>query len=732
MCIKLANTVVFYVCMLVFINKKRIVFTVMMAAESSSESFSESEENEVSEESEVSEEPVTPVGRKRRRSARLENYMRGKSRKAYRVNEDLTKSVSGSPHLEGVCPLCQQALSEVAKGFHRLRHQGTELKKRVKRLPHPKHPERSHYKNTIAQNEWIRANVFDSMGNYLFCQECVVKGLRISKQRLSRQRKVKQNSFQHPITKKKKSEVEAEHLMPFVVMPEGVTSTLKSWWETIPSEHEVDVRFPYERHGLCGCSSNNAKTETKSEFLRFVDENSQPNGRRLDSRNPTHYLLPRFTTISLPKKDDPKYQEKLYTSLVSEFNRTQSERGKGTISDFSAFKWLKEERPKFAIYPHKVDYCDSCAIFKKDIQAKQQVINRLRQSSGAADDIQQAECEKEEIESELGRHKEEARESLSLYKSMTEKCKQQWEEIKELEAKSRTAEEDDKLQTLKHTFTLILSADYQMNKLLPYWGRSPQPGQTYYLQKVTYDVFGIVDHREGAGHVYLVSEICGPKNTDHTVSYLLHYLKSTGSVPGWIKRVQLFLDNAGSTNKNQYLMGSVYEIVERDIFNFFRVSFMIAGHTKFAPDRLFATLAKSFYSADIFNEASFIRVYQQHSSVVFDKGGIVRRWRDIVTQKYSNLPGIRSYHDFLAVKNPGAEAVMKVRELCYTGTLRNTPMHLTKGYTRQFIALPTVNDTYSAQRKVRELSESKLSHLKQMCSNYIQRDEWHELLQDSP
>ena len=63
--------------MLVFINKKRIVCTVMMVAESSSESFSESEENEVSEESEVSEEPVILVGQKRR-SARLENYMRGK------------------------------------------------------------------------------------------------------------------------------------------------------------------------------------------------------------------------------------------------------------------------------------------------------------------------------------------------------------------------------------------------------------------------------------------------------------------------------------------------------------------------------------------------------------------------------------------------------------------------------------------------------------------------------
>ena len=59
--------------MLVFINKKRIVCTVMMVAESSSES----EESEVSQESEVSEEPVILVGQKRR-SARLENYMRGK------------------------------------------------------------------------------------------------------------------------------------------------------------------------------------------------------------------------------------------------------------------------------------------------------------------------------------------------------------------------------------------------------------------------------------------------------------------------------------------------------------------------------------------------------------------------------------------------------------------------------------------------------------------------------
>ena len=106
---------------------------------------------------------------------------------------------------------------------------------------------------------------------------------------------------------------------------------------------------------------------------------------------------------------------------------------------------------------------------------------------------------------------------MLMYKSMTEKCKEQWSKIKELEAKSCSADEQATLEDLKHSFNLVLSADYQMNKLL---GRSPQPGHTSYQQKVSYDVFGIVGHREGAGHVYILSELAGPKNTNHNVCFI--------------------------------------------------------------------------------------------------------------------------------------------------------------------------------------------------------------------
>ena len=124
----------------------------------------------------------------------------------------------------------------MAEAFHQLKHRGSELKKRKQKLPNPKHPDRPHYRNLILQNEWLRANVFDSVGNYLFCQECVKKALKISSQRLARQRSVKRSANTTPLFKMKKSEIEAEKLTAFAVVPAMLDVTSKTWWKIIPSE----------------------------------------------------------------------------------------------------------------------------------------------------------------------------------------------------------------------------------------------------------------------------------------------------------------------------------------------------------------------------------------------------------------------------------------------------------------------------------------------------------------
>ena len=49
--------------------------------------------------------------------------------------------------------------------------------------------------------------------------------------------------------------------------------------------------------------------------------------------------------------------------------------------------------------------------------------------------------------------------------------------MKELEAKSTLSDsEKDRFAVLRNGFNLVISADYQMAKIVPYWGLTAQPG----------------------------------------------------------------------------------------------------------------------------------------------------------------------------------------------------------------------------------------------------------------
>ena len=267
-----------------------------------------------------------------------------------------------------------------------------------------------------------------------------------------------------------------------------------------------------------------------------------------------------------------------------------------------------------------------------------------------------------------------------------------------------------------------------MQKLVPYWGISPQPGSTYYLQKLSYDLFGIVDHKDESSAVYIFDERVGTKTADHTISYILHYLKSAGKVPSWVTRLHVFLDNAGSTNKNQYLMSSCMELVQHCALQYLRISFMVPGHTKFAPDLLFSQIAKSYYKSDVFNETDLQLVVEQFSFVMIDNGGIVRTWREKVGEKYSNLSGIRDLHDFLIIAVSPNKIVMKVREKCYSGSLRDSPTKVKKDFISTDSCILRVTDSYKARRNLRSLTDSKLEHLKQMYANFIAKEKWPDFV----
>ena len=303
------------------------------------------------------------------------------------------------------------------------------------------------------------------------------------------------------------------------------------------------------------------------------------------------------------------------------------------------------------------------------------------------------------------------------------RSKDHWGKIKELDGKlSLSSQEEESLTLLRKKIDLVLSTEYQMSKVVPYWGFFPQPGSTYYLQKRTHDVYGIVNEATGTSAVYLFDERTGPKNTDHTISYTTHYISS---LPGWIRHVHLFLDNTCSTNKNVYMMDWAWEMVSQDRLDLFRVSFLIAGHTKFSPDLLFFKIAKTYNTSDVFSTTELNDVLAGYADVTVDCGSIVHFWREPVADKYSKLIGIRNLHDFVFSKHlVSGEVVARARALCYDGPFEKSSMHILAGRNPSESIVPDEDQTYVGQNKLRELPDSKTDHLKLIYRDFIPQERW--------
>ena len=93
----------------------------------------------------------------------------------------------------------------------------------------------------------------------------------------------------------------------------------------------------------------------------------------------------------------------------------------------------------------------------------------------------------EQAETALAEHKQEAQEALEHCKFATQKCKCDWKAIVDLASKEDlNAASQARLQALQESFTLVLSADYQMTKLVPFWGATAQHAMTYYMRKVSH------------------------------------------------------------------------------------------------------------------------------------------------------------------------------------------------------------------------------------------------------
>ena len=100
----------------------------------------------------------------------------------------LEESSSRGELAEGVCKRCTPVLCKCVIDFNKQTHRGSARRQHIN--PALRKPDTQHYWYFKKQNEWLRENMFDALGNYLYCSPCICNAFGISTQRLARQQNV--------------------------------------------------------------------------------------------------------------------------------------------------------------------------------------------------------------------------------------------------------------------------------------------------------------------------------------------------------------------------------------------------------------------------------------------------------------------------------------------------------------------------------------------------------------
>lgn len=670
--------------------------------------------------------------REKRRHDSVKKYLNGEARKPYVLREDIScglkdQVVNGPAENReadsSISCSCYETLGKFANTFKSMLHTGQKLVNRAS-IQHPKTANKK-YRDISQQNKWLLENVFDSYGNYLFCFSCIKNILDVGGQRLHRLREIKRQQAIEPTIKIKKDHVSMKQTCD-VVPPANVTNVL-SWWINLKDSSIVELRSPPKLHQG---KSNNCKEELLLHFLEFIDNNSQPNGRRVGSHGPLFFLNSKFDRLNAPSTgESTKPEQWKRRSLVYEFNRTRED-GK-SISNGTAKKWLKMYRPKHTISPKKTDYCEMCVECQEQKRRHEIISMRLQQEgNGNENEIRENKALAESYGLLLEEHKMDAANELEHYRQQTNNSRSLYLLIEEFQkTESITKKEKAKLQKLINQIPFTLSLDYQQSKLTPHWGFSAQPSETYYLRKLSHNILGIVDHTLAENTVYVLDErVGGAKNADLTISLVDHYINL--SLPSWARHLCLFMDN-GATNKNQFMIQWAMELVERSDFDTIRMCFFVPGHGKNDADRLFSRISHAFYNNDVFITENLVTLIQEtlgplNKCIHINSSNIVN-WKDLLSQKYTSLKEIKSYRDFLIKRNTKGKVVVYHKECCYAGAYAHQEL-LKKNIGADLdITKDVKRFTYEAKGMSPDLSKEKTNDLVKMFNKFIDpalRPEW--------
>lgn len=261
---------------------------------------------------------------------------------------------------------------------------------------------------------------------------------------------------------------------------------------------------------------------------------------------------------------------------------------------------------------------------------------------------------------------------------------------------------------------------YDFAQQIHYPNNPLQPGPAYFLSARKCQMFGIACEPLGQQVNYLIDEADNVgKGANTTISLIHHYLEErtcTGAT------IYFHADNCIGQNKNnttiQYLCWRVLTGKEQSI----TLSFLVSGHTKFAPDRHFGLIKKLYRKTRVDTMACIQNVVQKSSHIEANQVQLIRSltgeqlvhfydWSGFFQKFFTTIPAITSYHVFRIHHNsPGKVFIRK-----WTSTPEEEVDILKRTITPESFPNEIIPSGLNAQRqwylydKIRQFCSSNLS-----------------------
>lgn len=314
--------------------------------------------------------------------------------------------------------------------------------------------------------------------------------------------------------------------------------------------------------------SNDLGYEIMEEVVSFIKNYGETFGLPLPGRMPNE----RDTkAIKLPSADTKKRVYEKYCKAMSEVESSR-------IVGLSSFKniWLKLV-PHISPMKPSSDLCDTCRLNVRKIQ---RCVNTNDNDIAKSKALQEA-----------NDHLNDAKIQRSYYNEWRQKAK-------ELEITS--------FKGVKGKFS-VLSFDFAQQ--IHYPTNPQQVGPAFFKTARKCGIFGVHNERNERQTNYLIDEADQVgKGADCVISLLHAYLETIKA-----DILILFADNCVGQNKNNALLHYLQWRVDTGRNKVIELNFMLAGHTKFGPDRGFG-LIKIIFARTVVDGMKDMVVCVQDSS----------------------------------------------------------------------------------------------------------------------